>query len=409
MADQNITAGIRGVEELTEARNEITRLRATISQERTKAAAAEARAAASEALQRSREAPAGIPLFGGPGAASKWDPTGAAYRSSQAQAAAMAAQYRTPIGPQPFQIPTFGTRGASSTWDPTGASMRNVQAKHDEIDQTVIGQVANAIDSITPMKAAVVGATVAIAGFAMAVSQATAAENARRARSMSANESLGMVGALPKDVESIINQGASGKGGSISPEDAQRITSLYGSSLASLGPAASAIGAGARAARLRELFKARRGGMSMSALSATISTNGSPFMDVGTASFLAGVPGQSSNLGITEAQDFAAQAANIAAAEGGRSPFRDAAFQASQSVALGNASGNILAGIPLATTALTAWNAAGSASVTNIGKNNRPDATGIGWGSSGIFSILSAIAGNTSPATKVPSPIEGRQ
>lgn len=353
MADQNITAGIRGVQELTDARNEITRLRATISQERTKAAAAEARAAASEALQRSREAPAGIPIFGGPGAASKWDPTGAAYRAAQAQA---------------------------------------TQAKNpSEFNNSVVGKVTDAIDSITPMKVGFLGATAAIAGFTIAVSQATAAENARRARSMSANEAVGMVGALPKDVEAVISQGQAGKGGSISPDDAQRITALYGTSLSSLGPAASAISPAARAARLRELFKLRRGGMSMSALSSTISANGSPFMDVGTGAMIAGVPGQTSNLGITEAQDASAQSARGAAAEGQRSTFRDAAFRASQDVELASKSGNFLADLPGAQTAVTAWNL------------YRP------YQGFGAVSLLERLVSNTSPATKVPSPIEGRQ
>jgi hypothetical protein len=269
-------------------------------------------------------------------------------------------------------------------------------------------KITELTDAIGPMTAKALTLGAAFRVLSMAVEQATAAENARRARSTSANEALGMVGALPTGLEQIIASGAKAENGigAISPDDARTIAAQYGSSLSDLGAAAQSVSPQDRARQLSAYIEQRRRGVSMSAISSAIGQKGSPFLGVNTAFALAGVPTQT-GAGLSEVQDAASLAAASAAAQNVRTPFRNAAYEAQSAVQIARDSGNVLASIPGATTAVTMDKYFG-ASIESTGV---PGAfRGIGAGERKLLDSMKEwfFGASTIQATKVPNPQEGR-
>lgn len=415
MADQNVTAGIRGVQALADKENELRRVKETLAREQREKAAAEAKLAAAEARLKTMVSPSHIASGVNPSDPSLAVRQQMAHASVQAAAQAHAArqamynqmaaggwgnrgvaQYAAPIGPAP--LATFGQPGAASPWNAQGAAYRAAQAdaanSPGQAVRELVGGLGPLGRAVTTLGPQMVAASAAVWAFKTSVELATQAENNRRSRATSANEALGMVGTLPGDLEGIVRSGASAGGGegAISPEDARQIAAQYGGALANLGPAASAVSQAERARQLREYIKARRRGVSMTAIGAAIGQNASPIAGVGTSFMLSGAPTQSS-VGLTEAQDAASLAAEVAKREDVRTAERDAAYRAQSDLAKADAEGNIFAKIPLAKEAL----------VLREGLRNGPEGR-----------LMQSIgdwfrnASNTR-ATLIPSPVVGRE
>jgi hypothetical protein len=396
MADQNVTAGIRGVQALADKENELRRVKETLQREQAAKSAAEIKLAAAETRLKSM-----VPASQVPSMAPVDD--GLSTRIGMAQANVQAAAQAHAARQATYEKMAAGGWGA-----PKDRSEAERIGKLSESDNGV-SKITELTDAIGPMTAKALTLGAAFRVLSMAVEQATAAENARRARSMSANEALGMVGALPPELEKIVSSGASaGNGlGAISPDDARAIASQYGSSLAELGAAAPAVSPQDRARQLQAYIDQRRRGVSMAGIGAAIGQKGSPFLGVETAFTLAGVPTQT-GLGRTEVQEAAAVSVAGAAAQNVRTPFRDAAFRAQSEIQIARDSGNFLASIPGATTALTLDRYFGSSF----------DATGIPGAfrnlASGDRQLLDAMkswffGASTIQATRIPSQREGRE
>lgn len=202
MADQNVTAGIRGVQALADKENELRRVKETLAREQREKAAAEAKLAAAEARLKTMVSPSHIASGVNPSDPSLAVRQQMAHASVQAAAQAHAArqamynqmaaggwgnrgaaQYAAPIGPAP--LATFGQPGAASPWNAQGAAYRAAQAQQGANAQVGTTAQWNAqSNAMTSFARGVAGAAIGITGMTSAVIMAkNAMEDMARTRS----------------------------------------------------------------------------------------------------------------------------------------------------------------------------------------------------------------------------------